>query len=170
MNNADVPRVAANAKHGAVLSLPRVRICFQIAPGNGPGIGGVDYEVLLNGVVQGTGKTNSNGEVFLDHLLLHQKPILRIFDTEYEIEALSVLEPVESRLGRIRRLNLLGYYMGFLLSDRPKDPLGDEPNSSYLQGLLNFKTATKVYDAKGRLDDKEDTVGLTKALTAAAGE
>ena len=117
---AEVSKAASGTGHGNTITLTTVKIMFQVFPGiKGTdaqrGIAGVPYTLSTDGgktVLNASAfKTTADGGVIL-FVPSNTPAILKIFDTEYHLSALSSIEPQTNNKGVQRRLTLLGYELG----------------------------------------------------------
>jgi len=119
----------------------QLKVRFQICGGepNGLGISGAEYILLRNGVEIARGSTDGNGEVPIEYLP-GEGHVLRLFNTDYPIHLHAGLQPLTSLEGLQKRLDVLGYMTGYLLSpienDTPDD--GDDGPRTQ-QSVMNFQ-------------------------------
>ncbi len=147
---AEVSKSASGTAHGNTVTFNRVRIVFQVFPGiKGTdvqrGIAGVPYTLSTDGgktvIKNAVFETTTDGSVTF--LVPSNTPaILKIFDTEYQISALSSIEPKTTKKGVQSRLSLLGYELGDI-----DGKLGSKSDRS----LLNFQADTDL-NCDGKID------------------
>jgi len=150
------------------LEWPNFPVRFQIAPGTGSdlGIAGADFSVLSNGVQIASGQTDANGELQIPLLpVFFGGVVLRIFDTDYNVAIHPGLDPINTRKGQQKRLEIIGYLSGYQLvaiaNSAPDDGL-DGPRTQ--QSIMNMQT-------DGNLDiDGEIGPQTTNSLRTQVGE
>lgn len=147
---AVVSKAASGTGHGNTITLTTVKIVFQVFPGikgtnDQRGIAGVPYTLSLDGgvsTVSGAAmKTPVDGGVTL-FVPSNTPAKLFIFDTEYDITALSSIEAPATNKGAQRRLTLLGYELGGV-----DGGIGKKSD----RAILNFQADSNL-NADGRID------------------
>jgi hypothetical protein len=142
-----VARSVANLESRNVLTLRRVKVRFQFGAGadDALGIEGVNWSVSLNGAVVTSGITDAKGEVsFL--MSPNETVVLNIFDTDYNVTMHPGLEAATERDGQQKRLDMLGYMIGYL-----RNPIGsnrtddDQDGPLTRQAILNFQTDSNLH-------------------------
>lgn len=155
--DAVVARTLSDLTHFNTLVLSEVRVRFQIAPGEGPGLGidGALFKIRFNGVVFRQGTTSADGEISIPLAsLLTGKVLLEFLGTDYDVSLrafpdgkLSVLTSVG---GQQQRLEVLGYLTGYLLRDfllgktdranpASPDPANTFDDAPTQQAIMNFQ-------------------------------
>jgi hypothetical protein len=80
------------------------------------GISGVDYIIRIDGQTPVTGTTGNDGKITITSWNPARRCIVEMFDTEYEIQNVPLLEPDSTLEGIKRRLQILNYYQGTINS------------------------------------------------------
>lgn len=166
MGTTVVSKVLEGLPHTNTIVLPKLRVRFQIAAGDGANIGiaGVKFQILLSGKAMSEGVTDPNGEIVVPLIQARAGNCsIKIFDTEYPIKLLPNWEAVDTYQGMQERLEHLGYIRGHLM-DATVDPPAD--------GTINERTLHAVNDFLWDSDlpvDGEVTAAMRTKLTTAAG-
>lgn len=119
MSEAPVMRTADGLVDVNTLILRCVNIRFQIAPGVGAGLGIADapYTVSVGGVQVINDRTTADGEVRVPVVAPeHGVPVLRIFDTDFNVNLHAGLTSIDTLAGQQKRLDHLGYLTGYQLT------------------------------------------------------
>jgi peptidoglycan hydrolase-like protein with peptidoglycan-binding domain len=139
MFEAFISRTLDGLTHLSTLVLPTARMRFQICGGvaGGAGIDAVPFTVSFSGAVVMTGTTNADGEVSVPVL---EGAVLRIFDTDYTLGFQTALPAADTLAGEQKRLEVIGYFTGYLTTPLAATPTGDGNDSSMLQqAITNFQ-------------------------------
>lgn len=166
MSTTVVSRILEGLPHTNTIVLPKLRIRFQIAAGDGANIGiaGVKYQILFSGVPMSEGVTDPNGEIIVPLVQARAGNCsIKIFDTEYPVQITPNWEAVDTYQGMRQRLDHLGYMHGHLM-DATIDPAAD--------GNINERTLHAVNDFLWDSDlpvDGEVTSAMRTKLTSSAG-
>lgn len=111
-----VARTQKDLPHKNTLVLRKLKVYFQRYPGKGGadadrGIADVEYTLKVAGRVVDKGKTAADGAITMQ-VPAGQKVELTLLGTTYEVAIRSSLEKDDTKLGKQRRLTLLGYELG----------------------------------------------------------
>lgn len=139
MFEAFISRTLDGFTHLSTLVLPTARMRFQICGGvaGGTGVDAVPFTVSFSGVVFMTGTTSADGEVSVPVL---EGAVLRIFDTDYTLGFQTPLPAADSLAGEQKRLEVTGYFTGYLTTPLADNPTSDGNDSSRLQqAIMNFQ-------------------------------
>ena len=125
-----------------VLALRAVKLRFQIAGGTGADLGTANapFTASLGDLQIAAGQTDANGELTL--LIAPGEVLqLQVLDTTYNVSFGPVMDALTTLRGQQKRLDLVGYLTGHLLTalaNSAPDDNTDGPRTR--QGALNFQT------------------------------
>lgn len=91
-----------------------VDIFFQKCPGadSSTGIGGIPFTIRIDGEPPVNGVTGSDGKISVSSWSPTQRCVIEIFNTEYKLQHVPLLDPITTTVGVKARLQILGYYTG----------------------------------------------------------
>lgn len=142
MLRAAVARTVPDRAHHNTLAVLPVRLRFQIAPGTGSGLGiaGLTYEIRIDDHLVFRGTTSADGEALIPYGPLTLGPvILRMMDTDYQIQLYPALQLITNFAGLRKRLETLGYLTGYLTLPLQGQPDVDEDSVETQQAILNLQ-------------------------------
>ncbi len=148
-----------------VLALRLVKLRFQIAGGTGGdlGIGHAPFTVLLDGAEVAAGQTDANGELIL--LIVPGETLeVQLLDTTYNVSFGPVLDAATTLGGQQKRLELLGYLTGHLLT-----PLANAVPNDGTDGPRTRQAALNLQTDQNLAIDADIGTNTRNALTTAVG-
>ena len=125
-----------------VLALRQVKLRFQIAGGTGSDLGTANapFTVSLGDLQVAAGQTDANGELTV---LIAPGEVLQVqvLDTTYNVSFGAVMDAVSTLRGQQKRLDVLGYLTGQLLTALGNSVPDDNTDGARTrQAALNFQT------------------------------
>ena len=158
-------RLVAMFQGQNVVNVPTVDIFIQKSPGTASvarGIQGLQYRVLINGIVRQQGTTPNNGRINV-RVPPGPVPVLEIMGGQFEIRrTAAAFANVNTPEGKKERLRFLGYQIGHTGANGNGVEDDTNPRMEYERSVLDFQAAHS-------LDLDSDRASIEAELTNQAG-